>query len=199
DINFTHLGEVTSIHILSVLLKFVPVLSIYFEAVKKEKEKIMKTPINSECKTNIFPFATNSVNEIDIQGMKAAAMDFLSMQMNVNKETLQKTLIIFSGDGKTFEQMCNLNKKYLSIHKEDNESEGFIVPMLELWHTKWTDLSCIIHTHWGSGYCCDPSSLSCLAGVAECLTPSNLHKVNFHNRAHFVNLVLDVHLLSFWE
>ena len=41
--------------------------------------------------------------------------------------------------------------------------------------------------------------LGCAAKLAECPAPSDLHKVDFYDSEHIVNLTLDAHLLNMWE
>ena len=93
--------------------------------------------------------------------------------------------------------MLLLLKKSLSLEKGDFESLWWIYPLLELWHTKWTDLSHAVYAHWGMTD--DTSSLAAIAEVSNCPTPSDLQKVDFFDGSHFVNLMLDAHLLNCWE
>jgi len=67
--------------------------------------------------------------------------DFIN-QIGITEDmvTCDQELLFMTGDGKTFEGM-NRVKRYL----EDNEWSDFhafwyIMPNLEIWHTKWTDL-----------------------------------------------------------
>ncbi|KDQ59624.1 hypothetical protein JAAARDRAFT_192126, partial [Jaapia argillacea MUCL 33604] len=132
------------------------------------------------------------------EGMKEAVNEFLDHQMGVNEETLNKRLLVVTGDGKTFDQLLKV-KKYLVTHDGDFESLCCVVLLLELWHTKWTDLSRIVQTHWGDGSLNDPSSLARIANEIEAPTPSDLRKVDFYNRAHLVNIALDTNILNCWE
>lgn len=125
-------------------------------------------------------------------------MDFLRTQMGVTEENLNDRLFVFSGDGKTFDVLQRL-KKYLSTHKGKYESLQCVVPMLELWHTKWTDLSRVVRCHFGKDSPNDPSTLAAAAKKAECPTPNDLRKVDFYQGAHLVNLALDANLLNCWE
>ncbi|KAH7917122.1 hypothetical protein BV22DRAFT_1026962, partial [Leucogyrophana mollusca] len=198
DVDFPHLDTVATFHFLRALIEFVPILSIYHDELSQQERTLQKNQITPTRRTNIIPLATNSADEIYVQGMREAVTDFLETQMNITEENLGKRVIIFSGDGKTFDQLLRL-KKYLVMHDGDLESLRSLAPMLELWHTKWTELSRLIRTHWGKGYLGDASALGCLGESAECPTPSDLRKVDFHNGAHLVNLALDANLLNCWE
>ncbi|KIK80231.1 hypothetical protein PAXRUDRAFT_36250 [Paxillus rubicundulus Ve08.2h10] len=161
DVNVTHLNDVMALHVLKALLDFVPL-----------------NQINPTRHSKVFPLATNSADEISVQGMKDAAMDFIQKQLNITEENLGKCVIIFSGNGKTFDQLLKL-KKYLIMHEGNLKSLRCVVPMPELWHTLWMDLSRIVRGHWGKGYLDDLSALSRLAQLAECPTPADLKKSSF--------------------
>ncbi|KAF8056184.1 hypothetical protein FPV67DRAFT_1731334 [Lyophyllum atratum] len=199
DIDWTHQENVAAGDFTDTLLGFVPVLSVY----KKDMEEwvtamLTKRQIPQTRKSTITPLATNNADEMHVQGLKQGLLDFFSVQMGIDKETLQNRCFIKSGDGKTFDQLHKL-KKYLAAEEGDFESFRWLVPLLELWHAKWTDLSRVARTHWGKDSPDDPSTLSFAARLAQCPTPSDLRKVDFYDGQHIVNLTLDAHLLNIWE
>ena len=100
--------------------------------------------------------------------MKEAVWDFLNMHMRINDDMLKGLSIVFLGDGKTFNRVLKV-KEFLLPHKGDFQSLQCLVPLFELWHTKWTDLSRLVCTHWEKGFEDDLSTLAFLANVAECL------------------------------
>jgi hypothetical protein len=198
DTDWDHLERAATVEILHTLIQFVPVLSIYQQALLDfSTTSLQKNPIPT-CRSKIFPLATNSCDEMHVQEMKQGVLDFITTQLSISKENLGNRLWVFSGDGKTFDQLLKL-KKYLVAEEGDFESFRWLVPLLELWHTKWTDLSRIVRTHWGADSPDDPSTLARMASLAQCPTPSDLRKVDFYNGAHLVNLTLDAHLLNCWE
>jgi len=196
DSDLPHLKNITTVHFLQALIDFVPSLSIHRQRMAELAKVLARTPIPPTRKSNITPLATNSADEMHIQGMKQGVLDFLSTQMGITAENLNNTLSILSGDGKTY-SMLLLLKKSLSPEEGDFESLRWIYPLLELWHTKWTDLSRVVRAHWGTTD--DPSSLAAIAEVSNCPTPSDLRKVDFFDGSHLVNLALDAHLLNCWE
>ncbi|TCD67611.1 hypothetical protein EIP91_012176, partial [Steccherinum ochraceum] len=201
DIDFERLILVATGQFLRTLVRFVPALSASGFSSKVDKfyeAHVKKNPIKPTRKSTIIPLATNSADEIRIQGMQEAVDDFLTRQLGITDEDFSGKPLIFSGDGKTFDQLVRL-RRLMSAHEGDVESLRFVLPMLELWHTKWTDLSRVIRAHWGKGHERDPSALSCLAKIAECPTPNDLQKVPFHDGAHMLDLVLDAFLLNCWE
>ncbi|KAH7914696.1 hypothetical protein BJ138DRAFT_1079047 [Hygrophoropsis aurantiaca] len=198
DIDWAHIDQVTALQFVAVLVHFVPTLSHYKQNLDHARQALTKHQIPPTQKTNIIPLATNSADEIHIQGMQEAVMDFLDIQMGVTKDTLNDRIMIFSGDGKTFDQLLKL-KKYLSPVEDNYGSLRFLIALLELWHTKWTDLSRTIRAHWGTNFTHDPSTLAFVARLAECPTPSDLRKVPFYDGAHLLNLALDANILNCWE
>ncbi|KAH7904089.1 hypothetical protein BJ138DRAFT_1019611, partial [Hygrophoropsis aurantiaca] len=198
DIDAPHLNNVAALHFLRCLINFVPALSQHQDALDEAFKGVEKNPIKSTRRTKIFPLATNSADEMTVQGMKEATDDFLNKQMNINENTLANRVIIFSGDGKTFDQLGKL-KKYLIMHSGNYESLRCLIPMLELWHTKWTKLSWLFRSHWGGDFPDDPSTLCHLANEADCPPPKDLRKVDFYSGSHIVNLALDANLLNCWE
>ncbi|KAI0055098.1 hypothetical protein BV25DRAFT_1816096 [Artomyces pyxidatus] len=199
DIDWSHLENVAALSFLESLVKFVPALAQYRDEVTDlSTTTLRRHQIPSSRKSKVFPLASNNADEMHIQGMKAAVDDFLSTQMGINDDTLKKRVLILSGDGKTFDQLIKL-RKYLSSHEGHFESLRCMVPLLELWHTKWTDLSRTVRAHWGKDFPNDPSTLAKFAFETECPTPSDLRKVDFYDGEQIVNLALDAHLLNCWE
>ncbi|KAF9231417.1 hypothetical protein BU15DRAFT_68356 [Melanogaster broomeanus] len=228
DINSDHLEKIGALHFLRALIEFIPALSSYGKQVDDFEKTLAINQITPDGKSNIIPLATNSADEIHVQGMQEvleleslgvssdhgtlisttfwqiyflheAVKDFLENQMGISDKNLHKCVLIMSGDGKTFDQLLQL-KKYLIMHEGDFESLCCLVPMLELWHTKWTELSRLVRRHWGGeNFTHDASTLGCMANHASCPTPADLRKVDFYNGAHLVDLVLNANLLNCWE
>ncbi|KAF8965633.1 hypothetical protein BDZ97DRAFT_1658861 [Flammula alnicola] len=196
DLDPTHLENVSVIQFLQALIGHVKQLSVYHQELAEYAKILDKKPIPKTRCSKITPLATNSADEMHIQGLKRGVLDFISTQMGVTAETLNNRAVIMSGDGKTY-AMFLLLKKICAAEEGDFESFRWLVPLLELWHTKWTDLSRDIRAHWGSTD--DPSSLASIARIAECPTPSDLRKVDFYDGSYLVNLALDANLLNCWE
>jgi hypothetical protein len=196
DLDPTHLEHVSIMQFLQALISHVKPLSIHQDALAEYSKVLDKNPIPKTRRSIITPLATNSADEMHIQGLKRGVLDFVSTQMGVTAETLDNRAIIMSGDGKTF-AMFLLLKKIMAAEEGDFESFRWLVPLLELWHTKWTDLSRTVRAHWGSVD--DSSSLANIARIATCPTPSDLRKVDFYDGSYLVNLALDANLLNCWE
>ncbi|KAF8163196.1 hypothetical protein B0H34DRAFT_794930 [Crassisporium funariophilum] len=198
DIDIDRLHHIATAEFLEVLLAYVPRLSALYRKDINDyiKEHITKNPIPETRRTKITPLATNSANEMHVQGLKEGILDFATTQMGIKDETLNNTASIWSGDGKTF-NMFLLLKKLLSPEESEFSSFRWLQPLLKLWHTKWTDLSRVVRTHWGTED--DPSSLASVASIAECPKPTDLRKVDFYDGSHLVTVALDAHILSCWE
>ncbi|KIJ99754.1 hypothetical protein K443DRAFT_123087 [Laccaria amethystina LaAM-08-1] len=196
DLDFQHLAKVTKVHFLQCLTNFVPALAVYKKRMADLSKGLEKTQIPPTHKSKITLLATNSADKMHVQGLKQGVLDFLNTQMGITADNLNDKVSFLSGDRKTY-VMLLLLKKLLSLESSDYESLRWIYPLLELWHAKWTDLSHVVHAHWGSTD--DPSSLASVAKISNCPTPSDLQKVDFFEGSHSVNLALDAHILVCWE
>ncbi|RDB15452.1 hypothetical protein Hypma_004158 [Hypsizygus marmoreus] len=198
DLNGEHLQNVDTIQFIQAIVGFAPKLSEKYhkETVALTALLLTKKPIPPNCRSKVSPLATNSADEMRPQGLKEGVLDFMAFQMGLSSTTLDNKGHLMSGDGKTF-NMFLLLMKLLGMEEGDFESFRWLIPLLEIWHTKWTDLSRVIRAHWGISN--DPSSLACMAKLARCPTPSDLKKVDFYSGAHLIDLALDAHLLNCWE
>ncbi|KAH6899406.1 hypothetical protein BKA70DRAFT_1437548 [Coprinopsis sp. MPI-PUGE-AT-0042] len=181
DIDWTHIKNVTTSQFLQTLIGF-----------RFNAARITKLERPKDFRSEVFPLATSSANEMKVQELKRAVEDFAG-QIGIEERTVENQFWPFSGDRKTFDVLHRL-RRFLSPEKGNFSSLRWMVPMLEIWHTKWTYLSWVIRASWGVRS--DPSSLACLASIAECPTPSNLRKVEFHDGQQMVN---DGHVLNCWE
>jgi hypothetical protein len=77
--------------------------------------------------------------------LKDAMLDFLGKMGQRDHDYLWQH-ILASGDGLTFEKLLQL-KWYLQFHDDAFQSLELLVPILELWHLEWSNLSSIYETH----------------------------------------------------
>ena len=90
-------------------------------------------------------------------------------------------------------------KEFLQLEDNEFESLEIMEPMLEWWHTLWTDLSRLYGTHWGDDLSNDPSTLGHSAAKIGRKKPSNLKKVDYYPSSQLAYLVLDVRMLDCWR
>ena len=183
EIDWTHIETISGLHWLQALVMFVPTLTEYRQEVAAMfTTDTAKLQINPTRHTKVHPLGTNNANEVSTQGMKDALTDFLN-QLGMTENTYQDEIMFFTGNGKTFEGIAKV-KKYLSGEESHFKSLRFVCPGLEIWHTKWTDPSCICRGHWGKSFDkTDPSTLGYIARAIRISEPSDLKKVDFY--AHF--------------
>ncbi|KDQ08758.1 hypothetical protein BOTBODRAFT_77208, partial [Botryobasidium botryosum FD-172 SS1] len=196
SINEEHLYCVSTLHWLLTLVSFVPALKGYRSGITKlfhDKASILPMPKNR--KTKIHPLGTNSHNEAKTQGLRDALDDFLQKQLGIDSDNPK--LFPVSGDGMTFEQIHRV-KKYMSSHSKPLDSFKYVVPVLEIWHTKWKDLCRIISTHWGDGKLKDPSALGSSAAAIGVPRPADLSKVDYYPGVHTVSTVAKARMLDCW-
>lgn len=202
DIDWAHLEKVRALHWLDALVLFVPdLLAVYGGRVEFVfQTELRKHQINPNRHTKIHPLATNGANEVTIQGMKDALLDFLE-QIGITKSTYSGKIQLFSGDGKSFEVARNV-KAFRSGHFEAFSSFEHILELPEMWHTKWTEGCRICSGAWGDmeeGTDCDPSSLGYMAKAIKVPTPSDLRKVDFYSCARLIKVTAQAHMLNCWE
>ncbi|EAU82342.2 hypothetical protein CC1G_06652 [Coprinopsis cinerea okayama7 len=199
DIDWTHLERVAAYQFLSVLIHHVPSLSNsdhrkHLKQFSDSGLKKFERPKNFQSK--VYPLATNSADEMKVQELREAIIDFASTQLGITEETIDNRCWPFSGDGKTFDAFLRLRKQS-SVEELTFESFGWMIPLLEVWHAKWTDLSRVVRGHHGDST--DPSSLAFFAQLTGCPQPADLRKVDFYDGQHLVNLSFEALVLNVWE
>ncbi|KAF6760243.1 hypothetical protein DFP72DRAFT_843737 [Ephemerocybe angulata] len=196
DIDGAHLENVAVFQFLQTLIHFVPALSKYRGPLKQFSiDHLQKVTRPKDFQSKVHPLRTNSCNEMNVQEMKEAVNDFAA-QLGISEETINGRCWPFSGDGKTFDVLLRI-RKLLSPEESTFESFRWMVPMLEIWHTKWTNMSGVVRDHYGDYT--DPSSLASQAKTAGCPPIPNLRKVDFYEGQHLINVVLDANVLNCWE
>jgi len=157
-----------------------------------------KKKINPNRKSKIYSLATNAKNEAKTTELKDALLDFFG-QLGQRQGDYIRRLLIAGSDGATFDMMVQL-KQYMQFHKDDFESFALLVPLLELWHLAWTDLSRLYEAHWGEKLSSnDPGTLHNSAAEIGRKEPPKLNKVDYYPYMQLAYLVLDVRMLDCWR
>jgi hypothetical protein len=90
-------------------------------------------------------------------------------------------------------------REYLQLHSNDMDAMRIMKPMLEWWHTEWTNLSRVFETYWGDPCTNDPATLGHSAAKIGRKKPTNLKKVDFYTSTDLAYLVLDVRIIDCWR
>jgi len=196
-INHAHIEAVFVLQWINTLVQHIPEL----QHLKTDIAILYRTRVAKQrlpvAPAKIHPLASSSRNETVFTDLKEALHDFLS-QTGQTSDNFKKRLIPVGGDGLTYEKMVQL-KEYLQFHENEHESLETLQPMLEWWHTEWTNLSRIYEAHWGSPLSKDPSTLGNSADKIGRKKPPNLKKVDFYTSVDLAYMVLDVRILDCWR
>lgn len=194
-----HLESVFSLHWILVLVQRIPELSHLLSDV----ELLFRTRVAKQrlrlSQSKIHPLASSSRSETVLTEFKEALEDFFA-QTGQTHESFKRYLFPIGGDGLTYEKMIQL-QEYLQLHESEFDSFEFMQPLLEWWHTEWTNLSRLCEFHWGSDgpEALDPSTLGHSAAKIGWKKPPNLKKVDFYTTADLVDTVLDGRMLDCWR
>lgn len=195
-----HMAHIFSLHWLLTLTDHIPALSQHRNWVLQQfRSKAAKTPMAEGRRTEIHPLGTSDANEATTTGLKDALTDFVSDQLGLGPEELEDQLVIVTGDGMTFNGMLRLKRQAESGSSDSYRGFRWLLPMLEVWHTIWTDLSRIARLHWGPSSTVDCSSIWHNATAANHPTPSNFKKVDFYPTQRTVDMVLSTRMLDCWR
>ncbi len=150
-------------------------------------------------KSVIHPLACNEKKQTIPTELKAGLLDFFA-QAGQTAKHYKELLTVVGGDGMTYGQLLEL-QHILQFSDNAFKSMEIIEPLLQMWHTKWTNLSHLFKTHWGctTGKSTNPASLGHSAQKIGRATPSNLTKVDFYSGAEILGTVLDARLLDCWS
>jgi hypothetical protein len=197
-INAKHRLLVGDLHWLNILVSAIPQLRHLKPQVDKLFEDLPASlRIPSDHQTRMHPLQSNGRNETIITDLKAAVLDFLA-QHGITKHTFRRVLVLFGGDGLTYEKLLAL-KTFLQTHLCPFQSLRILHPFLESWHMIWTDLSRLCSTHWGDLKLKDPSTLAKCANEIHRKPPPNFTKVEYYQWSETVHLVLSARMLDCWR
>ncbi|KAJ7480367.1 hypothetical protein B0H11DRAFT_1724975 [Mycena galericulata] len=196
-IDFPHLRNVGILQFLSALATYIP------EAAEHKSEIHLR--YRTRCKKRQLPLkksdmhtlASSGKNEAIIPELKDALLDF-QQQLGQTEDDYDFKLWFGGGDGMSYNNML-LVKKYLQNHTESPfQSFELMIPVLQVWHTLWTDLCRIYETHWGGSLNDNPATLGNSAKKIGRPPPANLSKVDYYPAAELLALVHDMRILDCW-
>lgn len=192
-----HLRNVYTLQWVEALTNWIPELAIYKKEVAlRYRTRCAKFRIPLE-KARLHPLATSAKHEAVTTELKDGFLDFLEQVGQTNKR-YDERLWFCGGDGMSYNSMLML-KKYLQNHDDSFESFELLQPILQGWHTMWTDLSRIFNTHWGSPLNDNPATLGFAAKKIGRAPPANLKRIDYYPGVQLSNLVHDMHMLDGWR
>lgn len=199
-IEIPHMRRIGILQWLQVLVNYIPMLA----SLKPEIARRFRTiglgaisPLPKGERTPVHPLATVAKNENVTSEFRDALLDFLA-QLGQHDEDFIERLIFFAGDGLTYERLLQI-KSYMKDQSNSLRRFDLIEPLLETWHTGWTNLSQNYETHWGDLSHHDPSTLGHSATKIGQKKPSNLKKVDYYPALYTAFLVLDARMLDCWR
>jgi hypothetical protein len=199
------LGMIDQEHLKTIgILQWMQALTTYIPELSKYKHEVSlhyrtrgakhQIPLK---KSKIHPLATSGKNEVLISDLKDGFVDFLD-QLGQQENDYDLQFWFGGGDGMSYNNMLLL-KKYLQNHSDLLQSFELLRPVLQIWHTMWTDLSRIFETHWGTPLNDNPATLGNSAKKIGCSPPSSFKKVDYYPSAQLLNLVHDMHMVDCWR
>ncbi|KAJ7806195.1 hypothetical protein B0H14DRAFT_2255004, partial [Mycena olivaceomarginata] len=175
-IDQSHIKTIGILQFLEALSHYIPEASVYKADIYiryQTRASKLQAPVE---KTPISPLATSGKNEASIAELKDAMVDFLE-QIGQTEDDYDPQLFLAGGDGMSYHNM-GLLKRYLQNHADPFQSFELLRPVLQLWHTFWTDLCRICETHWGEPLNDNSTTLGNSAKKIGRAPPPNLKKVD---------------------
>ena len=195
-IDHSHLDAVCWFQWVRTLVNFVPQLDKQKGEVQKLYRSDGRKYFAMLRKSQVQPLPTNGKNETVTSDLAKSLREIFS-HIGQTESSYTPRLILTGGDGLTYERMVQL-KNYLQFHENTYERLDILKPILEIWHTKWTDLSRIYEAHWDSLTSNDPSSLGHSANKIKRKAPSNLKKVDYYPYSQLAYQILEARMLDCW-
>ncbi|KAJ7703574.1 hypothetical protein B0H17DRAFT_912268, partial [Mycena rosella] len=197
-IDFSHLREIGIPQFLQALATYVPEAEIYkAEIALRYRTRCKKRQVTLG-QSDINTLASSGKNEAYIPELKDALLDFKN-QIGQTEADFDNRLWFCGGDGMSYNNML-LIQKYLRNHTESPfQSFQLMRPVLQVWHTMWTDICRIHETHWGTPLNDNPASLGNSAKKIGRPAPANLKKVDYYPAADLLALVHDTRMLDCWR
>jgi hypothetical protein len=197
-IDTEHLLGVNDLHWVKALVTAIPELQHLQPDVDQLFSELPGSlAVPHDHQTMTHSLQSNGRNETIFPDLKAAILDYLA-QHGITKQTFKRQLVLFGGDGLTFEKILAL-KRFLQTKLCPFDSLRILYPYLESWHMTWTDLSRTCATHWGKLELKDPSTLAMCANRVGVKAPTNLGKVDYYKYSETVFLILLARMLDCWR
>ncbi|KAF8152779.1 hypothetical protein K438DRAFT_1477476, partial [Mycena galopus ATCC 62051] len=197
-IDFQHLRQIGILQFIEAIATYIPEGSKYkAEILLRYQTRCQKRLLPLEI-TDINPLACSGKNEAVVSELKDAMLDFLA-QTGQTESNFDDRLWFAGGDGMSYNNLL-LVQKYMRNHTESSfQNFQLMRPVLQAWHTMWTDLCRIHETHWGAPLNDNPASLGNSAKKIGRPAPPNLKKVDYYPAADLLALVHGMRMLDCWS
>ncbi|KAG9217635.1 hypothetical protein CCMSSC00406_0003676 [Pleurotus cornucopiae] len=196
-IDQSHLRKIGVLQWLGALTKYIPELAhMQSDISLRYRTRCRRLAIPAE-ETQMHPLACSGKNEAVISELKDAFVDFLD-QLDQRSDDHDDRLWLAGRDGMSFNNL-HILKRHLQADPNPFQSFESMVPVLQPWHTMWTDLNRIYTTHWGELLDDNPSTLAYSAKKIGRPPPGNLKKVDYYPSAELLDLVHDMRMLDCWR
>jgi hypothetical protein len=196
-INNQHLTRTGELWWIKILVDNIPQLAHHKEHLNiLFRTRVAKNPLPKK-PTKLHTLASSSKNEAVLTELKDAVLDILE-QTGQTKENFKRRKFPIGGDGMTYEKILGLQELLQFEHSEFDSLE-ILEPLLEWWHTQWTNSSRACETHWGVPLSPDPSTLGNSAHRIGRKAPPNLKKVDYYYSMDLLDVVLTARMLDCWR
>ncbi|PBK67109.1 hypothetical protein ARMSODRAFT_1086486 [Armillaria solidipes] len=167
------------------------------DALNYEDKERRRASSHQEKPTPAFPLPTSGGSETNLPELMAAVTDFMKSAGQTSDDFVHHMLLI-GGDGLTFELLLKMARQR-QFHSSPFTSLCLINPLLQWWHTWWTNDSRIIDKHLVSYASLDPSTLGHSASKIERTIRIDQGKYDYHQGSELLYFVLDMRMLDCWR
>jgi len=196
-VDFSHERKVFVAQWLWILGTWVPSLSYlraHGNSMLRTEAQIQRVP---DKPTEVFPLPTTSGRETELPELLASILDLLKSAGQTARSYLKRMLAI-GGDGLTFELLLKL-QQHRQFHSSPFDSLRILNPVLQWWHTLWTNDARVLDRHLVSYSSLDPSTIGHSASKIGRKVAKDQGKYNYHQASEILYFVTDAHALDCWR
>jgi hypothetical protein len=136
-------------------------------------------------------------NEANIGDLKDGFVDFLQ-QLRYQDGDYDNCLLFVGVDGMSYKNMLTL-KKYLQTHPDAVQRFKLMQLILYVWHTQWTNLSCIYETHLGEPLNRNLATIAWSSNKIGQALLSNPKKVDYYLEMQLPVILHNTQMLNCWR
>ena len=191
-----HMRKIGRLQWIEALTRNIPQLAVYKAEVSlRYRTSVAKLRVPVK-KSEIHPLATSGKNEALIGDLKDGLLDFLE-QLGHSDGDYDFRLLFGGGDGMSYNNMLIL-KKYLQTDPDTFRRFELLRPVLQVWHTQWTNLTRVLQTHMGDFLSNNPATIRWAAKKIG-RNISGEKKSDFYPDSQLLALLHDTQMLDAWR